>query len=55
MSPAPPIAPPWAIELLLLSYGDEPEPKIPLYPNPETPFAIELPRLTIANGRLSIP
>lgn len=28
---------------------------IPLYPNPETPFAIELPGLTIANGRLTIP
>lgn len=28
---------------------------IPLYPNPETPFAIELPGLTIAGGRLSIP
>ena len=28
---------------------------IPLYPNPETPFAIELPGLTLANGRLTIP
>jgi len=28
---------------------------VPLYPNPETPFAIELPGLTIANGRLTIP
>lgn len=28
---------------------------IPLYPNPETPFAIELPGLTIAGGRLTIP
>lgn len=28
---------------------------IPLYPNPETPFAIELPGLTIADGRLTIP
>ena len=28
---------------------------IPLYPNPETPFAIELPGLTIANGHLTIP
>ncbi|MEQ1918637.1 MAG: hypothetical protein ABL955_05515, partial [Elusimicrobiota bacterium] len=28
---------------------------IPLYPNPETPFTIELPGLTIANGRLTIP
>lgn len=28
---------------------------IPLYPNPETPFAIELPGLTLAGGRLTIP
>ena len=28
---------------------------IPLYPNPETPFTIDLPGLTIANGRLTIP
>lgn len=28
---------------------------VPLYPNPETPFAIELPGITIANGRLTIP
>ena len=28
---------------------------IPLYPNPETPFSIEFPGLTIANGRLTIP
>ncbi len=28
---------------------------IPLDPNPETPFAIEIPRLTIANGHLTIP
>lgn len=28
---------------------------VPLYPNPETPFTIELPGLTIANGRLTIP
>jgi hypothetical protein len=28
---------------------------IALYPNPETPFTIELPGLTIANGRLTIP
>lgn len=28
---------------------------VPLYPNPETPFAIEFPGLTIAEGRLTIP
>lgn len=28
---------------------------VPLYPNAETPFAIELPGLTIANGRLTVP
>ena len=28
---------------------------VPLYPNPETPFAIDLPGLTIANGRLTVP
>lgn len=28
---------------------------VPLYPNPETPFAIEFPGLTIAGGRLTIP
>ena len=28
---------------------------VPLYANPETPFAIELPGLTIANGRMTIP
>ena len=28
---------------------------IPLYPWPETPFTIELPGLTIGNGRLSVP
>jgi hypothetical protein len=28
---------------------------IPLYPNPETPFTIDLPGLTIADGRLTIP
>jgi hypothetical protein len=28
---------------------------IPLVPNPETPFALELPGLTIANGRLTVP
>lgn len=28
---------------------------IPLYPSPETPFAIELPGLTLANGRLTVP
>jgi len=28
---------------------------IPLYPNPETPFTIELSGLRIANGRLTIP
>jgi hypothetical protein len=28
---------------------------VPLYANPETPFAIEFPGLTIANGRLTIP
>ncbi|UPT73696.1 MAG: hypothetical protein M0D55_17880 [Elusimicrobiota bacterium] len=28
---------------------------IPLYPNPETPFAIELPSLTISGGRLTVP
>lgn len=28
---------------------------IPLAPNAETPFAIELPGLTLANGRLSVP
>ncbi len=29
--------------------------EIPLYPNPETPFAIEMPGLTIKGGRLTIP
>ena len=28
---------------------------IPLYPNPETPFIIDLPSLTIKNGRLTVP
>ncbi len=28
---------------------------VPLYPNPETPFAIEFPGLTIAEGRLTVP
>ncbi len=28
---------------------------IPLYPNPETPFFIDLPSLTIKNGRLTVP
>jgi hypothetical protein len=28
---------------------------IPLYPNPETPFAIELPGFTLSGGRLTIP
>lgn len=28
---------------------------VPLTPNPETPFAIELPGLTVAGGRLTIP
>ncbi|MDO8757323.1 MAG: hypothetical protein Q7J64_04880, partial [Elusimicrobiota bacterium] len=28
---------------------------VPLYPNPETPFFVDLPGLTIAGGRLTIP
>ncbi|MDX6770816.1 MAG: hypothetical protein SF051_14875 [Elusimicrobiota bacterium] len=28
---------------------------VPLYPSPETPFAIELPGLTLDNGRLTVP
>ncbi|MBI5209983.1 MAG: glycosyltransferase family 39 protein [Elusimicrobia bacterium] len=28
---------------------------VPLEPNPETPFFIDLPSLTLANGRLSVP
>lgn len=28
---------------------------VPLYPSPETPFAIELPGLTLNNGRLTVP
>ncbi|MEK7390445.1 MAG: hypothetical protein AAB036_12205 [Elusimicrobiota bacterium] len=28
---------------------------IPLYPNPETPFTIDVPGLTIQDGRLSVP
>ncbi|MBI4061490.1 MAG: hypothetical protein HY403_08680 [Elusimicrobia bacterium] len=43
------------LDVPLSTFREIKELTIPLYPNPETPFAIELPGLTIAGGRLTIP
>jgi hypothetical protein len=43
------------INIPLSMFREIKELTVPLSPNPETPFAIEFPSLTIANGRLTIP
>jgi|CXWL01.1.fsa_nt_gi hypothetical protein len=43
------------VSLPLSLFREIKELSVPLYPNPETPFDIDLPSLTIKNGRLTVP